>query len=125
MNYHKIYGDTVLIRFFNILAILTKDVKFQERIVNDPKFIKSDDYETFKIWLGDSLALTHGERWHNLRKLLTPAFHFQILERYIQIFEEQSNILLEKIENLPNMETTDPFPIFQTFSLDVISDENY
>lgn len=125
MNYHKIYGDTVLIRFFNILAILTKDVKFQERIVNDPKFIKSDDYETFKIWLGDSLALTHGERWHKLRKLLTPAFHFQILERYIQIFEEQSNILLEKIENLPNMETTDPFPIFQTFSLDVISGENY
>lgn len=121
MNYHKVYGDTAKLRFAHLLAVFTRDTKFQEMIANNPKFIKSNEYETFKIWLGNSLVITHGERWYKLRRLLTPAFHFQILERFVQIFEEQANVLVDKLAIMPNRETKDAFKVFHAFSLDVIS----
>nr|CAD7606870.1 unnamed protein product [Timema genevievae] len=38
-----------------------------------------------------------GAKWHSRRKLLTPAFHFKILEEFIPIFNKNSNILVEKL----------------------------
>lgn len=118
---HKVHGDTIMFRIFNRMSISTRDVKLQEMIANNPKFIKSDEYEFFKVWLGNSLVITHGERWHKLRKLLTPAFHFQILERFMQIFEEQTDILISKMKKIPDGVVEDAFDLFHAFALDVIS----
>ncbi|XP_063709036.1 cytochrome P450 4d2-like [Culicoides brevitarsis] len=119
-EYQKLYGDTIKVRFAHIKLVATRDIKFQEIIANNPKFIKSDEYESFRIWLGNSLVIAHGERWQKLRKMLTPAFHFQILERFVQIFEEQSDVLVKKLQKLQT--TNDAFDVFHAFSLDVISE---
>ncbi|XP_063697852.1 cytochrome P450 4d1-like [Culicoides brevitarsis] len=120
MQFLEKYGDTISFRIFGRLTICTKDVKLMEIIANSPKFIKSDEYEFFRVWLGNSLVITHGERWQKLRKLLTPAFHFQILERFVQIFDEQSEVLIKKIDKIG--ETEDAFELFHAFALDVISE---
>lgn len=59
-----------------------------------------------------------------MRKLLTPAFHFQILERFIPIFQEQGKVFLEKIGNLSEGEVIDVVPWFHAFALDVISESS-
>lgn len=93
-------------------------------IANNPKFIKPNEYDFFKVWLGNSLVITHGDRWHKMRKLITPAFHFQTLERFIPIFEDQTEILLEKLRGVAKEgETVDAFPIYHAFALDVVSGE--
>lgn len=89
--------------------------------MNNPKFIKSDDYKFYKPWLGNGLILSSGERWHKFRKLITPAFHFQILERFISIFEEQTDVLLQNLSKLSEDEVIDVVPVFHSFALDVIS----
>lgn len=56
-----------------------------------------------------------------MRKLLTPAFHFQILERFISIYEEQGQIFLAKLRKLSQFEVINIVPWFHAYTLDVIS----
>lgn len=65
--------------------------------------------------------IANGERWYKLRKLISPAFHFQALERFIPIFEEQADILVEKLASIATKESVNVLPIFQAFALDVVS----
>jgi cytochrome P450 len=39
-----------------------------------------------------------GEKWKSHRKLLTPAFHFKILENFLPTIMKQTNIMLDLIE---------------------------
>ncbi|XP_063700408.1 cytochrome P450 4d1-like [Culicoides brevitarsis] len=116
------YGETMRMRVGPKLVILTRDVKVIEQIVNNPKFGKSQDYQMYKPWLGNGLLLSSGEKWHKMRKLLTPAFHFQILERFIPIYEEQGTIFLSKLRSLDDKKVIDVVPWYHSFALDVISE---
>ncbi|XP_060711287.1 ultra-long-chain fatty acid omega-hydroxylase isoform X2 [Hemiscyllium ocellatum] len=57
-------------------------------------------YGFLRPWLGDGLLISKGERWARHRRLLTPAFHFDILKPYVKIFNQSTNILHEKWERL-------------------------
>ena len=43
---------------------------------------------------GRGLLIENGERWFRNRRLLTPAFHFDILKPYIHVYNECTDILL-------------------------------
>ena len=44
--------------------------------------------------LGNSLTIVNGKRWLKMRKLLTPAFHAEILKPYTKLFQESTRTLL-------------------------------
>ena len=48
------------------------------------------------LWLsllGDGLLLSAGDKWSSHRRLLTPAFHFNILKPYMKIFTKSTDIM--------------------------------
>lgn len=49
-------------------------------------------------WLGDGLLLSFGVRWHAKRKIITPTFHFKILEQYVEIFEQNAEKFVKQLD---------------------------
>lgn len=62
-----------------------------------------------------------GQRWRQHRKFLTPAFHFNILRNYFQVFLRNENILLKKLEEYSNGELFDVFPLIALTALDNVT----
>ncbi|GFY38437.1 cytochrome P450 4C1, partial [Trichonephila inaurata madagascariensis] len=61
-----------------------------------------------------------GTKWRNRRKLLTPAFHFSILDEFIHVFQEQSNVLVSKLQSLVREPWIDIVPLMTACTLDII-----
>ncbi|KAI0220806.1 Cytochrome P450 4F11 [Lamellibrachia satsuma] len=71
---------------------------------NEPK--DEQFYSFFRPWIGDGLLVSRGDKWARNRRLLTKAFHFQVLQPYIEVFSESTNILLNKWNRLNGEHTT-------------------
>ncbi|XP_040096941.1 prostaglandin E2 omega-hydroxylase CYP4F21-like isoform X2 [Oryx dammah] len=57
-------------------------------------------YNFLKPWLGDGLLLSAGDKWSSHRRLLTPAFHFNILKPYMKIFTKSTDIMHARWQRL-------------------------
>lgn len=120
---HELYGDTYQLWMGPVKMIISRDPKITEAIVNNPKFGKSNEYDLVKPWLGDSMLLNEGEKWHKKRKMITPAFHFQILERFIPMFVEQTEVFIENLkEEMKNGKGIDIFHKLHLMTLDIITE---
>ncbi|XP_069195490.1 cytochrome P450 4C1 [Procambarus clarkii] len=77
---------------------LLSSARTAEVILSSTKHLdKSEDYTLLHPWLGKSLLTSAGSHWHARRKLLTPAFHFKILEQFIEVFNRQINKMVHKL----------------------------
>lgn len=59
---------------------------------------KSQVYDMLHCWLGTGLLTSDGTKWQTRRKILTPAFHFNILQEFIKIFNEETKNLVEELK---------------------------
>ncbi|XP_073248021.1 cytochrome P450 4F4-like [Porites lutea] len=66
------------------------------RVVQSSNAPKAPTYNFVKPFIGDGLIASNGAKWFRMRRLLTPAFYFEILKSYVGVFQESTNVLLEK-----------------------------
>ncbi|XP_069429389.1 cytochrome P450 4V2 isoform X2 [Ovis canadensis] len=92
-----------------------------EVILNSSKHIeKSYMYKFLEPWLGLGLLTSTGNKWRSRRKMLTPTFHFTILEDFLDVMNEQANILVTKLEKHVNQEAFNCFFYVTLCTLDII-----
>ena len=90
-----------------------------KKVLNQPK--DGDMYSLLKPWLGDGLLLSQGKKWFRNRRLLTPAFHYEILKPYIEVYNSCLRIMLQKWTT--SAKKKEPIKVFETvkaLSLDII-----
>ncbi|XP_068446781.1 cytochrome P450 4F3 [Clinocottus analis] len=63
-------------------------------------------YGHLRPWLGQSLLLSNGAEWARSRRLLTPAFHFDILKDYTAKFNTSTDTMHDKWLHLVAKGTT-------------------
>ena len=72
-------------------------------------------------WLGEGLLIAVGKKWFRNRRLLTPAFHYEILKGYVPVYNSCLSILLEKwTAAMQRGEAVFLFDALSLMSLDII-----
>lgn len=105
---------------FDYSTMVISDPKMVEQILTSNKLIdKTVDYDLMKPWLGTGLLISSGKKWHQRRKVLTPAFHFQILEKFVEVMDEQGNTFIKNLQKFTGREI-DVAPLVNLYALDVI-----
>lgn len=121
------YGDKGYIRLWSVLfkpIIVICGPDSMKRILKtaEPKSLGlTGVYRMFKPWLGEGLLIAGGEKWARNRRLLTPAFHFDILKPYVTVYNKATDVLIENLDKYAEEETT--FELFQEIckcTLDII-----
>ncbi|XP_017776452.1 PREDICTED: cytochrome P450 4C1-like [Nicrophorus vespilloides] len=70
-----------------------------EIALNSPKSLEKDDLYRFSRSLaGKGLFSLEVDAWKVHRKLITPTFHPRILDSFVNVFVEQSNVLVEILQ---------------------------
>lgn len=64
-----------------------------------------------------------GKKWHDRRKAITPAFHFNILERFVEVFDRLGNTVVEKLSAVGGDKAIEFFAIANLYTLDVMCGE--
>ncbi|XP_076452062.1 cytochrome P450 4F12-like isoform X4 [Babylonia areolata] len=78
-------------------------------------------YRFGEPWLGLGLLLANGDRWARSRRLLTPAFHFDILKPYVAISNAAVEKFIERIsDHVKEGGNFEAFSLVSLCTLDVI-----
>uniref|UniRef100_A0A1B0AEJ7 Cytochrome P450 n=1 Tax=Glossina pallidipes TaxID=7398 RepID=A0A1B0AEJ7_GLOPL len=94
-------GRSYVLHFLNASVYNIINAEDAEQLfLSQPLTTKAIMYDLLQPVLGDGLLISHEEKWHLRRKMLTPAFHFNILQTFNEIFKEESLKLLEKLKHL-------------------------
>lgn len=103
------------------LVVLSRG-EFIEAVLTSNKILsKGYHYNFLHNWLGTGLLTSTGTKWKARRRMLTPAFHFRILEDFIATINSQSMILNEilgKESSSPN--GVDVVPKLKMCTLDIV-----
>lgn len=115
-------GNVYIVTFepFDSGSIIVADPKVAEALLTSSKHLqKSNDYDMMRNWLGDGLLVSIGQKWRQRRKILTSAFHFQILEKFMDVMNDHGNVLVEQLKKT-NGRAIDVHEKLNLYALDVI-----
>ncbi|XP_037042772.1 cytochrome P450 4d1-like [Bradysia coprophila] len=100
-----------------IIIVMSTPEDIESFLVDGKTMEKSEEYEYTKDWIGEGLITSTGQKWFSRRKIITPAFHFGILQSFVDTFDCNGDIFVEKLKN---RQSIDIFPFVVLYALDNI-----
>ncbi|XP_065166534.1 cytochrome P450 4c3-like [Atheta coriaria] len=109
------------VHFATQAIIVTKDYNLIEHVLSSNSLInKGFQYDFFQNWVGLSVFTSSGQQWRSKRKMLTPTFHFQILEDFVDVFNNNAVILANRLKKQVGVKSFDICSYVTLCTLDVI-----
>ncbi|XP_039307309.1 cytochrome P450 4C1 isoform X2 [Solenopsis invicta] len=106
--------------FFTV-AVTIRHPDDLEVILNSTKHTdKSRVYDILHPWLGTGLLTSAGSKWQSRRKILTPTFHFNILQQFVEILIEEGERMTNSLKNAEDSVTKDLIPFISEHTLNAI-----
>lgn len=103
------------------IALLLDGEAAKALLSSNKNITKGRLYYTLSFWLGEGLLLSTGALWKSRRRLLTPAFHFDILEEFLSVMAANSEVLVENLDRVADSRLPcDMFPLVTACTLDII-----
>uniref|UniRef100_A0A182N9Y9 Uncharacterized protein n=1 Tax=Anopheles dirus TaxID=7168 RepID=A0A182N9Y9_9DIPT len=94
----KDYNEVIKIWIGPKLIVFLVDPRDVELLLSSHVYIdKSPEYRFFKPWLGNGLLISTGHKWRQHRKLIAPTFHLNVLKSFIDLFNENSRLVVDKM----------------------------
>ncbi|ETN65474.1 cytochrome P450 [Anopheles darlingi] len=95
---HRRYGKNLLLQVLcNEYKLLVSEPRVVEQVIQAKTIQKAPFYAFLKPWLGMSTVVSSGQQWSNRRKLINPAFHYKMLEDFLDVMVAQSDVLVTKL----------------------------
>lgn len=108
LNDLKTYGSTFRYWYSGVAVVIISDIEdIQTVLASRLNYTKGMMYKNIIPWLGTGLLTSAGQKWHTMRKIITPTFHFSILQGFVGIFNKNTKIMLNLIKNQANKEDCD------------------
>ncbi|XP_043274305.1 cytochrome P450 4C1-like [Venturia canescens] len=80
---------------------------------------KSALYDFLHPWFKTGLLTSTGGKWQKRRKILTPAFHFNVLREFVNVFDEEGRRMVRDLKNAGEKEH-DLLPLVTKYTLNTI-----
>ncbi|XP_026825369.1 cytochrome P450 4C1 [Ooceraea biroi] len=81
---------------------------------------KSAIYDILLSWFNTGLLTSAGDKWHARRKILTPAFHFNILRQFVDILIEEGEQMTKSLKDGKGAVEEDLIPFLSEYTLNAI-----
>ncbi|XP_014487518.1 PREDICTED: cytochrome P450 4C1-like [Dinoponera quadriceps] len=86
---------------FHICLVTIRHPDDLEVILNNTKHIeKSIIYNIFIPWLNTGLLTSRDAKWHSRRKILTSAFHFNVLRKYVDVLIVERQLMTKTLKDV-------------------------
>ncbi|XP_005180618.3 cytochrome P450 4d8 isoform X2 [Musca domestica] len=118
------YGPVLRMVALHRYAVISMDTELNEQLLASSVHItKHKTYDILHQWLGVGLLMSTGKKWHSRRKIITPTFHFKILEEFLEIFDRQASVALHFLAKRADGRTAfDAYPYVSMLTLDIIAE---
>ncbi|XP_019864629.2 cytochrome P450 4C1 isoform X2 [Aethina tumida] len=121
LKYVKQYGNIYKLWIGpNPSLVITNPDMVEKILTSNIHITKSKTYDLVKPWIGLGLLVQTGAYWKARRRMITPSFHFQILEQFMDVFNSSSDNLVKKLETAVGKTELDIYNYVNLHSLDVI-----
>ncbi|XP_055540137.1 cytochrome P450 4d1-like [Wyeomyia smithii] len=118
---HKVHGeDVAIIAAFNELILDLSSRTNVEKVLQTKTTKKSFVYDFLQPWLDTGLLISTGEKWFQRRKIITPTFHFQMLECFLDVFNREADLLVSKLRGKVGKDEFDIYEHITLYALDSI-----
>ncbi|XP_069697640.1 cytochrome P450 4C1-like isoform X2 [Periplaneta americana] len=115
------YGPVYRLWLGPELCINVSDAEYAKALLSSHvELDKAWSYKYVNSWLGTGLLTGTGPKWKAHRKLINPTFHVEILEQFVEVFNSNADILIEKLASQVDGPEFDIFPYITRCSLDII-----
>ncbi|XP_001658673.2 probable cytochrome P450 4d14 isoform X2 [Aedes aegypti] len=122
-QFHRIYGNDLIVQgLLNQPALQITSASVVEQVLQARTIKKSIIYEFMRPWLNEGLITSLGKKWAQRRKIITPAFHFKILEEFLAIFNERTEVFVDKIKDQVGKGDFNIYEHVTLCTLDIISE---